>query len=104
LEAIVAKRVDDPAGRGDILAEVLNSVALIVGGGHSECELETAQAHLRYLIREFMRHNTERFHQGLSGQLIKGHPGSANDNRSNGSIVRRSPLGGLLDYYQREAA
>jgi hypothetical protein len=48
--------------------------------------------------------HTERFHQGLGGQLIKGQPGSANDNGSNGSIVRRSRLGGLLNYYHREAA
>jgi hypothetical protein len=44
------------------------------------------------------------FPQGLGGQLIKGQPGSANDNGSNGSIVRRSRLGGLLNYYHREAA
>ena len=63
------------------------------------------ERHLRYLIKEFMKHyHTERFHQGLGGQLIKGKPGSANDNGSNGSIVRRSRLGGLLNYYQREAA
>jgi len=47
------------------------------------------ERHLRYLIKEFMKHyHTERFHQGLGGQLIKGQPGSANDNGSNGSIVR----------------
>ncbi|MGO9291223.1 MAG: integrase core domain-containing protein, partial [Polyangia bacterium] len=52
------------------------------------------ERHLRYLIKEFMKHyHTERFHQGLGGQLIKGQPGSANDNGSNGSIVRRSRLG-----------
>jgi transposase len=63
------------------------------------------ERHLQHLIKEFMRHyHTERFHQGLGGQLIKGQPGSANDNGSNGSIVRRSRLGGLLNYYHREAA
>jgi serine/threonine protein kinase len=31
-------------------------------------------------------------------------PGSANDNGSNGSIVRRSRRGGFLNYYQRGAA
>jgi hypothetical protein len=40
----------------------------------------------------------------LGGQLIKGQLGSANDNGCNGSIVRRSRLGGLLNYYHREAA
>jgi hypothetical protein len=63
------------------------------------------ERHLRYLIKEFMElDHTERFHQGLDGQLIKGQPGCANDNGSNGSIVRRSRLGGLLNYYHREAA
>jgi Integrase core domain len=63
------------------------------------------ERHLQHLIKGFMRHyHTERFHQGLGGQLIKGQPGSANDNGSNGSIVRRSRLGGLLNYYHREAA
>jgi len=63
------------------------------------------ERHLRYLIKEFMEHyHTERFHQGLDGQLINGQPGCANDNGSNGSIVRRSRLGGLLNYYYREAA
>ena len=46
----------------------------------------------------------ERFHQGLGGQLIKGEAGPANDNGANGAIVRRSRLGGLLNYYHREAA
>ena len=63
------------------------------------------ERHLRYLIKEFREHyHTERFHQGLDGQLIKGQPGSANDNGANGSVVRRSRLGGLLNYYHREAA
>jgi hypothetical protein len=63
------------------------------------------ERHLRYLIKEFMKHyHTERFHRGFGGQLIKGQPGSANDNGSNGSIVRRSRLGGLLNCYHREAA
>ena len=61
------------------------------------------ERHLQHLIKEFMRH-TERFHQGLGGKLIKGQPGSTNDNGSSGSIVRRSRLGGLLNYYHREAA
>jgi hypothetical protein len=61
--------------------------------------------HLRYLIKEFVEHyHTERFHQGLGGQLIKSQPGSANDNGSNGSIACHSRLGGLLNYYHRAAA
>ena len=63
------------------------------------------ERHLRYLIREFVEHyHTERFHQGIGGELIKSQPGSANDNGSNGSIACRSRLGGLLNYYHRAAA
>jgi transposase InsO family protein len=48
------------------------------------------ERHLRYLIREFVEHyHTERFHQGIGGELIKSQPGSANDNGSNGSIACR---------------
>ena len=63
------------------------------------------ERYLRHLIREFVEHyHTERFHQGIGSELIKSQPGSANDNGSNGSIACRSRLGGLLNYYQREAA
>jgi putative transposase len=63
------------------------------------------ERHLRDVIREFVEHyHTERFHQGLGGQLIKSQPGSANDNGSNGSIACHSRLGGLLNYYHRAAA
>jgi len=60
------------------------------------------ERHLRYLIKEFVEHFlSERFHQGIGGQLIKGEAGSANDN---GAITRRSRLGGFLNYYHREVA
>ena len=63
------------------------------------------ERHLRHVIKEFVEHyHTERFHQGLGGQLIKSQPGSANDNGSNGSIACDSRLGGLLNYYHRAAA
>ena len=63
------------------------------------------ERHLRDVIKEFVEHyHTERFHQGLGGQLIKRQPGSANDNGSNGSIACHSRLGGLLNYYHRAAA
>jgi hypothetical protein len=65
---------------------------------------ERLQRKLDY-AKEFMKHyHIERFHQGLGGQLVKGQPGSANDNGSNGSMVRRSRLGGLMNCYQSEAA
>ena len=61
--------------------------------------------HLQYLIKEFVEHYlTERFHQGIGGQLIRNHPGSTNDNGTSGRIACRSRLGGLLNYYHREAA
>ena len=47
---------------------------------------------------------TERFHQGLGGQLIRKQVGPTNDNGAAGKIVRRSRLGGMLNYYSREAA
>ena len=45
----------------------------------------------------------ERFHQGIGGQLIKKQACSANDNGT-GAIVCRSRLGGMLNFYHREAA
>jgi hypothetical protein len=63
------------------------------------------ERHLRYLIEEFVEHYlTERFHQGIGGQLIGNQPGSTNDNGTSGRIACRSRLGGLLNYYHREAA
>jgi hypothetical protein len=46
---------------------------------------------------------TERFHQGIGGQLIR-NVGSTNDNGADGKVACRSRLGGLLNYYHREAA
>jgi hypothetical protein len=42
--------------------------------------------------------------QGLGGQLIRKQVGPTNDNGAAGKIVRRSRLGGMLNYYSREAA
>jgi putative transposase len=59
------------------------------------------EAHLRELIREYMAHyHAERPHQGLGGALIQ----SINDHATDGPLVRRERLGGLLNYYYREAA
>jgi putative transposase len=61
------------------------------------------QRHLRYVISEYMDHyHAERFHQGISSTLIK--PTAVNDNAANGEIRCRSRLGGLLNFYYREAA
>jgi putative transposase len=59
------------------------------------------EAHLRELIREYINHyHIERPHQGLDGTLIQ----PANDHAADGPLVRRERLGGLLNYYYREAA
>ena len=61
------------------------------------------QRHLRYVISEYMDHyHHERFHQGIDGALIR--PSAANDNSGIGPVRRRSRLGGLLNFYYREAA
>ena len=59
------------------------------------------EAHLRELIREYMIHyHMERPHQGLDGKLIQ----PVNDHTADGPLVKRERLGGLLNYYYREAA
>ena len=63
------------------------------------------ERHLRRLIKEFVEHYmTERFHQGLGGQLISKQLAPTNHNSATGKVVRRSRLGGMLNYYSREAA
>jgi len=64
-----------------------------------------SERHLRYVVKEFVAHYlTERFHQGLDGQLVTRKAESANDNGTSGPISCRSRLGGMLNYYHREAA
>ena len=59
------------------------------------------EAHLRLAVREYVAHyNTERPHQGLDGSFVVP---AANENRA-GSIQCSERLGGLLRYYQRQAA
>jgi len=56
------------------------------------------------LIKEFVEHYmTERFHQGIGGQLIRS-VGPMNDNGADGKIACRSRLGELLNFYHRKAA
>jgi len=63
------------------------------------------ERHLRYVVKEFMAHyHAERFHQGLGGQLIQRRVGPANQNGSGCRVVCRSRLGGMLNFYHREAA
>jgi len=63
------------------------------------------ERHLRHLIDQFMGHYiTERHHQGIGSQIIRPRPSPSNDNATLDAIGRRSRLGGLLNYYCREAA
>jgi len=62
------------------------------------------ERHLRHLIKEFVEHYmTERFHQGICGQLIR-NVVPTNDNGADGKVACRSRLGGTLNYYYRKAA
>ena len=62
------------------------------------------ERHLHHLIKEFVEHYMpERYQQGISGQLIR-NVGPTNDNGADGKVACRSRLGGLLNYYHREAA
>jgi transposase InsO family protein len=57
---------------------------------------------LYYVIHQYLTHyHTERNHQGLNNRLIA--PEGAGGCQT-GPVVRRERLGGLLSYYQREAA
>ena len=75
---------------GSIKHEALNRM-IIIGEGA-----------LRSVIRCYLRHyHTERNHQGLSNHLITPEPGVG---RQAGQVIRREHLGGVLSYYDREAA
>jgi putative transposase len=63
------------------------------------------ERHLRHLLKEFMAHYlTERYHQGIGNQIIRPKPSPSNDNAGHGPVRCRSRLGGLLNYYCRNAA
>jgi len=63
------------------------------------------QRHLHHLIKEFIAHyHSERYHQGVGGQLIRPLPAPSNDNVPLGAVKCRTRLGGLLNFYHREAA
>jgi hypothetical protein len=63
------------------------------------------ERNLRYVIEEFMAHyHRESFHQGLGGQLIEVKAGATSTKRAQAKVVCRSRLGGMLNYYHREAA
>ncbi len=59
------------------------------------------QGSLRRAIDQFIAHyHVERNHQGLANRLVQEQVGQQ---RSNGSIVRRERLGGMLNFYYRTA-
>jgi transposase InsO family protein len=59
------------------------------------------EGHLRRAVSEFVVHyHRERNHQGLENHLIEAPPAA----NSNGRVVRRERLGGLLSFYHRAAA
>ena len=73
-----------------IKEEVLNQMILL------------GEASLCYVLTQYLAHyHRERNHQGLDNQLIE--PEGA-VGRQTGPVTRRERLGGMLSYYQREAA
>ena len=61
-----------------------------------------SEAHLRRALTAFVAHyHGERHHQGLGGELIEPDESSS---RSEGPVVCRERLGGMLRFYYREAA
>jgi transposase InsO family protein len=71
----------------------------------SECldrMVPLGESHLRLAISEYTRHyHLERNHQGLANALIDG---SHLDAVGTGAVARRERLGGLLNFYYRQAA
>lgn len=60
------------------------------------------ETHLRLVVRESVEHYVrERNHQGLDGQLLERTPPAPDPEAE---VHRRERLGGLLNYYHREAA
>ncbi len=60
------------------------------------------ERHLRLLVREYVEHyHRERNHQGLGNQLLAPVPDLAGTETQ---VRRRRRVGGLLNYYHREAA
>jgi hypothetical protein len=57
---------------------------------------------LRAAVQNFVAHyHSERNHQGLANQLISSEAGHLG---SGGEVQRRQRLGGMLNYYYRDAA
>jgi hypothetical protein len=60
------------------------------------------QRHPRSAVQQDVVHyHLERHHQGMDNELIEGHAGGM---PHTGTVKRRARLGGMLNYYYREAA
>ncbi|MFT5429680.1 MAG: putative transposase [Myxococcota bacterium] len=61
-----------------------------------------SERHLRHAVQQFAAHyHHERHHQGLGGHLIVP---DAQAGSAGGRVARRERLGGLLNFYYRDAA
>ena len=76
----------------------------VVGSAKSEClerRVPLGEGHLRAAVRAFVEHDhEERPHQGLGNELIAPKTTSI----GTGPVTCRARLGGLLKFYDREAA
>jgi putative transposase len=79
-----------------------------VGSIRREClnrVIPLGERHLRVLVAEYVEHyNLERNHQGLCNRLIGAGGVAPADDVVAGAVRRRERLGGLLSFYDREAA
>ena len=76
-----------------------------IGSIRRECfakVIPLGERHLRQIVREYVDHyHGERPHQSRGNKLIA----PMNDNAAvSGRVVRRKRLGGLLNFYHRDAA
>ena len=61
-----------------------------------------SEQHLRFIVHEYVEHyHRERNHQGLDNQLLERAPPPADPDTG---VHRRERIGGLLNYYHRDAA
>ena len=96
------RRIGAPAG---LLAQPNGCAERFVRGIKESC-LERmiffGEESLRTAIQNFIAHyHSERNHQGLANRLISPEPGHLGNA---GEIRRRQRLGGMLNYYYRDAA
>jgi transposase InsO family protein len=76
-----------------------------IGSVRREClarVIPLGESHLRHILHEYVDHyHTERNHQALDNKLIGA---ASTDAAESGKVVRRKRLGGVLNFYHREAA